>query len=325
MQELSAGRRNDEPIYNIGAVVRVVGITEATLRAWERRYGFPTPARTSGSHRLYSEDQVRQLQWIKGQIDGGMQVRQAIQALHRLNDRLPEPSLFDRHREQAGPSLAILRAQLTDALLAHNLEQADHLLGDGLALHPLEELLLAVIRPALAEIGDAWHKGQASVATEHFATHYLRHRLLMWMLSGPIPHPTRPIVLACAPGEWHEGSLLILGTLLRRRLWPVAYLGQSMPLADLVPFVQEIKPPAVVWVAMTEQPALALVDWPRWFPGAAGGGLPLIGYGGRIFVEQPEWRDRVPGRYLGDTLEEAVEMLDRWMRDTALGLAAGQI
>ena len=83
MQELSAGRRSDEPIYNIGAVVRMVGIPEATLRAWERRYGFPMPARTDGSHRLYSEGQVRQLQWIKNQIDSGMQVRQAVQALHR--------------------------------------------------------------------------------------------------------------------------------------------------------------------------------------------------------------------------------------------------
>jgi DNA-binding transcriptional MerR regulator len=323
MQELSAGRRSDEPIYNIGAVVRMVGIPEATLRAWERRYGFPMPARTGGSHRLYSEGQVRQLQWIRSQIDSGMQVRQAVQALHRLDDRLPELSLAGHRREQAEPSLAALRAQLMAALLARDVEQADQVLGDGLALHPLEELILAVIRPVLAEIGDAWSNGQASVATEHFTTHYLRHRLLMWMLSGPIPHSTRPIVLACAPGEWHEGSLLILGTLLRRRRWPVAYLGQSVPLPDLVSFVEEMRPPAVVLVAMTEEPALALADWPRWFPEATHSGRPLIGYGGRIFVEQPQWRDRVPGRYLGDTLEEGVEALDRWMRDTALGLAVG--
>ncbi len=63
-------------------------------------------------------------------------------------------------------------------------------------------------------------------------------------------------MLACGPGEWHEISLLMLGVLLRRRRWPVAYLGQAVPLPDLVKFTREIKPAVVVLVAMTEQ------SWP---------------------------------------------------------------
>jgi DNA-binding transcriptional MerR regulator len=48
-----------EPIYNIGAVTRLTGIPITSLRAWERRYGFPHPSgRTPGGHRLYSEKDV---------------------------------------------------------------------------------------------------------------------------------------------------------------------------------------------------------------------------------------------------------------------------
>jgi DNA-binding transcriptional MerR regulator len=319
-QELVERWGSAEPLYNIGAVVRMVGVPEATLRAWERRYGFPQPDRTGGGHRLYSESQVRRLQWVKAQIDDGMQTRQAVRALQALEKegRIPELPLISRAAvewKEESTSLAVFQECLTRILLTHDTERADQMLGEVLALYSLEDLILEVVRPTLADIGRAWEKGRATVATEHLTTHYLRHRLLAWMLTGPMPHRVRPIVLACAPGEWHEGSLLILGALLRRQRWPVAYLGQSVPLSDLATFVEEIRPPAVVFVAMAEEPALALIEWPRWFPESVRGGRPVMTFGGLIFSEQPEWRDKVPGTFLGSTLREGVERLDRLMRD----------
>ncbi len=99
------------------------------------------------------------------------------------------------------------------------------ILGEMLAFYTPEELTLNVISPILNEIGEGWEQGRISVASEHLASNYLRQRLLMWMVSGPRPHVTGPVMLACAPGEWHDGSLLMLGVLLRRQGWPVAYLG----------------------------------------------------------------------------------------------------
>jgi DNA-binding transcriptional MerR regulator len=39
---------------SIGDVVAATGIGEATLRAWERRFGFPAPRREPSGHRRYS-------------------------------------------------------------------------------------------------------------------------------------------------------------------------------------------------------------------------------------------------------------------------------
>ncbi|MCA9937221.1 MAG: MerR family DNA-binding transcriptional regulator, partial [Anaerolineales bacterium] len=36
-------------------VVQETGLKPDTLRAWERRYGVPSPERTAGGHRLYSQ------------------------------------------------------------------------------------------------------------------------------------------------------------------------------------------------------------------------------------------------------------------------------
>ena len=311
---------NDEPLYNIGVVSRMTGISMATLRAWERRYDFPKSQRSLGGHRLYSERDVIRLHWVKDRIDEGLQTAQAIQALHRqehsgnlvLIERFPTPRVEKPSEEPL--HLKYYENQVFAALLNRDHQTADSLLGEALALSSPEDLILDVISPTLRRFGETWEEGQINIAAEHFATNYLRQRLLMWMVSGPPPRVSNPVVLACAPEEWHEGSLLVLGALLRRRRWPVAYLGQAVPLPDLSEFVKDLNPPLVILVAFTETSATHLVDWPHWLPEAAQSGRPIIGYGGRIFQIKPEWRIRMAGYYLGDNLKEGISNIDRMLQ-----------
>jgi MerR family transcriptional regulator, light-induced transcriptional regulator len=308
---------NNEPLYNIGVVARMTGVSMATLRAWERRYDFPDSERTAGGHRLYSERDVMRLRWVKERIDEGMQTAQAINALRHQeqvgNLSLVEqaPTIAEEHSEKIAPHLQAYCDELHLALLARDLERSDSLLGEALALSSPDDLILDVIGPTLANIGNAWEDGKISIATEHLATNYLRQRLLMWMVSGPPPKSMNPIVLACAPDEWHEGSLLILGALLRRRRWPIAYLGQALPLPDLAGFVRDLKPSMVILIAMTENTAAELGDWPHWLPEVAHSGRPVVGYGGRVFSIQPEWRLRMAGNYLGDNFREGLANIER--------------
>jgi MerR family transcriptional regulator, light-induced transcriptional regulator len=301
----------EEPLYNIGVVTRVTGVPIPTLHAWERRYGFPQAARTAGGHRLYSEKDIARLRWVKSQVDSGLTVSRAIVAARSLEaeGRLFLPAAPEA-RVQPGqsPAATSRRDSLFEALTHHDLVTADRLMGEMLAFYSPEDMTLDVIGPALAQIGDAWEQGQITVATEHLASNYLRHRLLMWMVTGPTPRPRNPVVLACGPNEWHEGSLLILGVLLRRRGWPVAYLGQNVPLHDLANFTKEIQPPIVVLVAMREEPARALAEWPEWIPQI--GGRPVVAFGGRAFVVKPELQGEIPGLYLGDSLQDGVTKLE---------------
>jgi len=303
-------RTLDGPLYNIGVVTRLTGIPVTTLHAWERRYGFPRSSRTAGGHRLYSEKDISLLRWIKSQVDAGLATHRAILAAQNLDAEeplpLPQPAGPVRTEALLTP-LPALREQLSSALIQNELGRADQLLGEMLAFYTPEELTLNVISPILNEIGEGWQQGRITVATEHLASNYLRQRLLMWMVGGPRPHVTGPVVLACAPGEWHDGSLLMLGVLLRRQGWPVAYLGQNVPFADLADFLRQIHPGAVVLVAMREEPARALADWPKWITQDAG--RSLITFGGRAFVVRPELQGLVQGTYLGDTLQEGMDKL----------------
>ena len=87
----------DQPIYSIGAVARMLDVPASTLRAWEDRYGVVTPGRSDGSQRLYTRAQVEKLKFVKAQIDSGMSAADAhrilsdsIRAGHLPAD-VPEP------------------------------------------------------------------------------------------------------------------------------------------------------------------------------------------------------------------------------------------
>jgi MerR family transcriptional regulator, light-induced transcriptional regulator len=313
---------SDEPIYNIGVVSRMTGIPVATLRVWERRYEFPSAGRTAGGHRLYSEQELARLRWVKSTIDEGMQTSQAIRALrsHERQGRIPElGTLAAEPAPQPalqGNSLDAFRKRFTHALEYSDLDKADQVLGEIMAVYPLENMIFEIIAPSLVEIGEAWRAGRINVATEHLASAFLRQRLTMWLVTGPPTHPIRPIVLACAPDDWHEIGLLMLGVLLRRRRWPVAYLGQAVPLADLAKFVRDLRPPIVIVTAMTEETGQSLLGLPEWLPEIHQSGRPVVAYGGRAFNVVPELRQQMPGVFLGETLAEGVDVVERLLRET---------
>ncbi|HKT37625.1 MAG TPA: B12-binding domain-containing protein, partial [Ktedonobacterales bacterium] len=215
--------------------------------------------------------------------------------------------------DPADSELALIRSFLLDALLSYNSVQAATILSDSLAHLSLDSVVLGIIGPAMATIGELWCDGEATVALEHFATNFLRQRLLAWMRESPAPFAVNPIVLACAPDELHEGSLLMLGVLLRRLHWPVVYLGQALPLPDLPAVAARLHPALIVLVAMSESAALALADWPRWLSPPPEGEPPIIGYGGRACSQNPALAQRVPGTFLGATLAEGYQRLHRVM------------
>lgn len=80
MEDSKSGPAATRPVYSIGAVARMLGVEPATLRAWEERYRVVVPARSQGSHRLYSRDQVEHLRFVLRSMEDGYSPADA----HRL-------------------------------------------------------------------------------------------------------------------------------------------------------------------------------------------------------------------------------------------------
>ncbi len=63
------------PIYPIRTVAHLTGVNPRRIRAWEDQYNLLTPARTGGGHRLYSEEDVERIRWVKDMVDRGMSLK----------------------------------------------------------------------------------------------------------------------------------------------------------------------------------------------------------------------------------------------------------
>jgi methanogenic corrinoid protein MtbC1 len=158
----------------------------------------------------------------------------------------------------------------------------------------------------MAQIGERWHRGNASTAAEHFASNYLRRKIEAIINSGFRREEGPLIVLGCAPDDWHELGLLLIYLFMQRRGYNILYLGQNVPVAEFVEEMRRLSPAMVLISASTEDSlpgmiemaeAIQAMDPPR----------PVFGFGGGIFNARPELRARVPGVFLGENASTALE------------------
>ncbi|MFE0592771.1 B12-binding domain-containing protein [Micromonospora echinospora] len=116
------------------------------------------------------------------------------------------------------------------------------LLADGV---PAERILLDLVAPAQAEVGERWARNEWSVAQEHAATH-ISERVVAAVSSSASPRPDRGhVVVACMDGEWHGLPARLVSEVLRLRGWQVTFLGASVPAAHLVAYLQRYDAHAV--------------------------------------------------------------------------------
>jgi DNA-binding transcriptional MerR regulator len=308
MAEPARPRYATEPLYNIKAVVQKTGIPADTVRAWERRYGIPQPQRTETGRRLYSERDIAAIRWLRERTLAGMTISQAIQQLRSLGDdalaeAAPEPDHGPRNFD-------VLAGELLDALLAFDHQRANAAIEEAYALYRIEEVCLRLFSPVLVEIGERWHRHEATIAQEHFASHFIQRRLTA-LLQAYSPAAGRGLIItACAPDELHELGILMLSVFLVRRAWQIVYLGANVPIADLVQTVVRLQPALVCLSATNSRTAQTLI--------AATAAIaqlpeprPLVGFGGEPFNVDPALRAHVHGRYLGGDAQQAVDRIEQ--------------
>lgn len=231
------------PLYNTKLVVSETGVPADTFRAWERRYGLPRPQRGEGGQRLYSERDIATIRWLRDRTSEGLTISQAVALLET-------ETVASATNDQAR-SYDALRMDLRQALLQFEAPAADLLLGEAFALYPLDMVCVNIIQPTLIDIGEMWHVGTASVAQEHFASQFLRRKLLALLNIYDVPEGRATIIAACAPGEQHDLGLLLLALFLVRRNYKVVFLGADVPIEALQQALTQVRTEIVCISAST--------------------------------------------------------------------------
>ena len=230
---------SDRPLLRIGELSRRLGVSDHVLRAWESRYGLLQPVRSAGGFRLYSEADEARIRRMQAYLADGLSAAEAARAALEGETRLT-PS------QAAGPATGTEPfAELRRALDAFDEPAAQAVLDRLVSDLSLTAVLRDVVLPYLAELGERWEQGTASVAQEHFATNVIRGRLAGLARGWGNGHGPRA-VLACAPGELHDLALMVFGIVLNRNGWRIDYLGMSTPVEELTRTVDARHPDLVV-------------------------------------------------------------------------------
>jgi len=220
--------------HRIGEFARRVGVTPELLRAWEQRYGLLRPVRTQGGFRLYREEDAERVARMRRGLEEGLSAAEAARAA------LETPPSADHLLDDA-------RARLMSAIEAYDEAGVQAALDDGLAAFGLEAFVRDLILPTLTAVGRGWEQGSVEISQEHFASNLIRGRLLslarLWGRgSGPLA------LLACAPSEQHDITLLAFGLILRSYGWRILFLGADTPLSTIQDAARTTAPAVIVLV-----------------------------------------------------------------------------
>lgn len=212
----------------IAAVERDTGLPKDTLRVWERRYGFPKPLRDANGERVYPAAQVVKLRLIRRLLDQGLRPSRIVAAsteeLAQLLEASPEAA---PPATPAGWDTLLASMQRQDgAALQRALQQS--LLKQG-----LQRFLADTLTPLTDAVGQAWLRGELSVAGEHLYTEQV-HNVLRGAIASHGGHGGSPsILLTTFPNELHSLGLLMAEAMFAPEGARCTSLGTQTPLADI--------------------------------------------------------------------------------------------
>ncbi len=220
---------------SIAAVERDTGLSKDTLRVWERRYGFPTPARDGVGERAYTLPEVDKLRIVKRLLDGGHRPGRIVPlSLAQLQELASQT--VDQPLRGAATALALddLRAHL-DHIRAHDVHLLRRELMRLLSRVGVSRFVTEVVVPLNAAVGDAWMRGQLEIFEEHLYTEAVQ--IVLRIAIASVPEPSQAdglrVLLTTFPGEPHGLGLLMAEAVLALEGCRCVSLGVQTPLWDI--------------------------------------------------------------------------------------------
>jgi len=217
-------------MLTISQVERDTGLSKDTLRIWERRYGFPNPARDANGERQYDASQLQRLRLIKRLIDSGKRpgklVGRPLAELSKLGAEQPPGAIAPNAREAHGEFIEMLKSRDTEALQQR--------LSQILMRKGLQQFVLTTLAPLNTTIGEAWGRGDIATFDEHLYTEQVQS-LMRTVIQGISHRSDSPrVMLTTLPQEQHGLGLLMVESLLAAENIYCVSLGTQTPVQDVV-------------------------------------------------------------------------------------------
>ncbi len=214
--------------FTISDMERLSGIKSHTLRVWEQRYGIITPARKESQHRLYSNEDLKDLLRVVHLYYQGHR----ISTIARMGKQVIDEKI------KADIEAGQFYKAVTDRLLQYSMDFDDDSFSRTLQAIKLElgmeETMDKVVYPFLQKVGLMWMTDSLIPCQEHFASNLIRQMLVAEINSLPRTSASAyRIVLFTPPEEYHEIPILYMQYLMKLNGLGVINLGVNVPLEGL--------------------------------------------------------------------------------------------
>lgn len=235
--------------YRIHAVAEATGLSTASLRAWERRYGIPNPTRGESGYRLYTEDDIAQ---VKRMVELGEQGVAPSEAARMVEVEARQAAAIPLDAPPAADSDAFdaLVVRLGAAAEALDQELLERELYTAFGMGSAWDVYARVLSPLLVDLGAAWADARISVGHEHLASQTVGTALRNLVRLLRRPEGGRPLLLACVDEEQHDLPLYGVAVLGATLGWRPRVLGPRTPPDALAAAVSQIRP-ALVGLSIT--------------------------------------------------------------------------
>lgn len=187
----------------------------------------------------------------------------------------------------------------------------------------LLELFESVLMPVQREIGNQWHRGELSIAEEHFCTSTTQHTITALIersqrarQEGGTAAPERGVVaVAACTGNMHDMPLRILAGVFEESGWRVIQLGCDLPPTEVGRAAAAYSVDLVLLSATLglhlKPVQVAVQDLRQKRPEAR------ILVGGRIFAALPDLCDRIGADATAGSASEAIDRAEELLAGSA--------
>jgi len=235
--------------YSIKDLEQLSGIKAHTLRIWEQRYNIFQPQRTNTNIRLYTPEELKTLLNISVLNAHGIKISKIA--------NMSEYELCNEVRKftEACHNFTDQVQALTISMMDLDEDRFEKIINTNLLHFGLEKTMVDIIHPFLIHIGVLWQTGSVNPAQEHFITNLIRQKLYV-AIDGQriVKHPNaKKFILFLPEGELHEISLLFANFVLKSKGHIVTYLGQSLPMSEVIA-ISGLKNPDYIFTIITSTP-----------------------------------------------------------------------
>ena len=220
--------------YSINDLEKITGIKEHTIRIWEKRYNVVSPQRTDINIRFYSDEDLKRLLNISTLNKHGFKISDIVKmGYDSVCQKVLDISNTSSNHETSINNLIVSMIEMDE-------DKFEKVLSSAIIKIGFEKTITHIIYTFLEKVGVLWQVGTINPAQEHFITNLIRQKLII-AIDGQesFPKPDAKTFLLFLPeNELHELGLLFYSYMIKRAGHKVIYLGQSVPLKDILEVIK---------------------------------------------------------------------------------------